>query len=70
MQRHKLPLSLIKVFKNEDNTYTKDNVIGDRKYRRGNNKWTIQRHWQQDDEKQNESKIRYAWTPQCANKHN
>jgi hypothetical protein len=37
---------LIKVFKNEDNTYMKDNVIGDRKYRRGNNKWTIQRNWQ------------------------
>ena len=67
MQRHKLPLSLIKVFKNEDNTYMKDNVIGDRKYRRGNNKWTIQRNWQHwaHKTKKNKTKTQHkmCWTP-------
>jgi hypothetical protein len=31
-----------------------------RKYRRGNQKWTIQRNWQQDEEKQNKNTAQYV----------
>ena len=30
-------------------------TINDREYRRGNQKWAIQRNWQQDEEKQNKN---------------
>ena len=31
-----------------------------RKYRRGNKKWTIQRNWQQDEEKQSKNITQHA----------
>ena len=34
--------------------------INVREYRRGNQKWTIQRNWQQDEEKQNKNTTQYV----------
>jgi len=49
---------------------TKINV---REYRRGNQEWTIQRHWQhrvhKREEKQTKNTTRYALSPLYANKH-
>ena len=51
--------------------------INVREYRRGNQKWTIQRNWQhrvhkiQDEDKQNKTKLQHNmnWTPLHENKH-
>jgi len=36
-----------------------------------NHKWTIQRNWQQDEDKQNKNTTQHNmwWTPPCTNKH-
>jgi hypothetical protein len=43
-------------------------------YRRGNQKWTIQRNWQHSGHKTNKTKTQYilymCWTPLCANNVN
>ena len=36
---------------------TSTSTINVREYRRGNNKWSIQRNWQQDDK--NKAKVKY-----------
>jgi len=44
--------------------------INVREYRRWNKKWTIQRNWQQDDEKQNKKHNTICcWTPLYVSKH-
>ena len=48
-------------------------LVNVRKYRRGNQKWTIQRNWQHrvHHTKKNKTKTQHnmRWTPLCANKH-
>jgi hypothetical protein len=35
-------------------------TINDREYRRGNQKWAIQRNWQQDEDKQKKNTTQYV----------
>jgi hypothetical protein len=48
-------------------------LVNVRKYRRGNQKWTIQRNWQHRVHNTKKSKTKtqrtMRWTPLCANKH-
>jgi hypothetical protein len=39
-------------------------IINVNENRKGNQEWTIQRHWQQDEDKQTKTQHNMCWTPE------